>query len=623
VPRRVDPGYATAALLLAVAAGALLRSPISGSSFGIKGDEATYVAMALSVAHDHDLDFTPRDLQRFRTLYGRGPEGIFLKRGKAVRLDVDRTPPFVHFAEAPSRTGRLFFGKAFFYPVVAAPFAGIAGVKGLLFLHVTLLVGVFLGGAAFVGTMSRPGIATAYALAFVAVSITSLYIVWLTPEVLNFASVFFAFFLWSYKEVAPPATNAWGRLLRSPSSDVAAAALLGLATFSKPLNAPLLAPFVLLALWRRRPRHAVMTAAVFAGTVALCFGANAAITGELNYQGGDRKTFYWRFPFDTPQSTFDNAGIPVATDNLQPDTLPPASVRLLRLRDNIWYFLIGRHSGLVPYYFPAVVAIILCCRRPRSIGAWRMLTLGAVAAIAGVLLLWLPHTWAGGGGAPGNRYFLSLYAPLLFLTPPMGSVWPAVVSWAGGAVFIAHLLIHPLTSSMRPWVNTQKGLLRLLPIEMTMINDLPVMVHTGYGHVPYGQHPRLLLYFLDDKAWLPEGDRIWVAGRAKTQIVIHAAEPLSRLDLSLDVLVPNQVTVEAGGDSKSIALKPGERVSVTLRPTASYCETGACYRLSVETTDGLEPRRTVPGSTDARFLGVEMRLSATTAARPPAARLSF
>ena len=50
--------------------------------YSIKGDEATYVSMALSAAADRDLAFDRRDLHRFWSLYGRGPEGIFLKRGK-------------------------------------------------------------------------------------------------------------------------------------------------------------------------------------------------------------------------------------------------------------------------------------------------------------------------------------------------------------------------------------------------------------------------------------------------------------------------------------------------------------------------------------------------------------
>ena len=37
-----------------------------------------------------------------------------------------------------------------------------------------------------------------------------------------------------------------------------------------------------------------------AAAVGGWFAVNAAVTGEFNYQGGDRKTFYGSFPFESP-----------------------------------------------------------------------------------------------------------------------------------------------------------------------------------------------------------------------------------------------------------------------------------------------------------------------------------
>ena len=73
--------------------------------------------MALSIAYDGDLTFQRRDLTRFWQLYQSGPEGIFLKRGKGPE-------------------DRLYFGKSFIYPLVAAPFVRLAGLNGLLLLNV-------------------------------------------------------------------------------------------------------------------------------------------------------------------------------------------------------------------------------------------------------------------------------------------------------------------------------------------------------------------------------------------------------------------------------------------------------------------------------------------------------
>ena len=55
---------------------AALSVDVVKTGFGIKGDEATYVSMALSLAYDHDLTYQRRDLDRFYGLYRSGPTGF-------------------------------------------------------------------------------------------------------------------------------------------------------------------------------------------------------------------------------------------------------------------------------------------------------------------------------------------------------------------------------------------------------------------------------------------------------------------------------------------------------------------------------------------------------------------
>ena len=76
----------------------------------IKSDESVYVAAALSAAYDHDLTFEQRDLERFEGLYHRGPEGIFLKRGKTLRIRTSSAFPFVTLVKGPDP--RLAAGDA-------------------------------------------------------------------------------------------------------------------------------------------------------------------------------------------------------------------------------------------------------------------------------------------------------------------------------------------------------------------------------------------------------------------------------------------------------------------------------------------------------------------------------
>ncbi len=609
---RADAGWLAGLVLLMLGSGAALSIDVVPTLFGIKGDEATYVSMALSAAHDLDLSFAQEDVERFWSIYRRGPEGIFLKTGKRLGLRVEDRWPFLNIVKAPDgQRDRLYYGKAFIYPVIAAPFVRLAGLNGLLLFHVVLIWGVFLGSYAFVRARSPASAATVYALAFLFASIAPLYLIWLTPEVFNFALVFYAYFLWLYKEVAPTPSGSRGRWLRSGATDLVAAVLIGLVTYSKPLNLPLIAPMVLLAWYRRRFAHGLAIGAIAVAVTAAAFGVNAAVSGEFNYQGGDRKTFYGSFPFDSPGATFENRGIRYATDDVKEDVLFEREVFWPRLRDNIYYFFAGRHAGLMPYYFPALVALWLWARDRRNWHPWQVLIVGVVVMTCAVLILWLPFTWAGGGGPPGNRYFLNLYPALLFITPPIGGVRPALAAFAGGAIFTAHILINPFVSSTRPWLAPRQGLLHLLPIEMTMVNDLPIMINSGRGRVPYGQNPRLLLYFLDDNAWLPESAGIWVAGHARTEIIVRTGEYLSRLEVKLQSLVPNTVTLSAGHETKTVHLEAGSHATVSLVPKGSYSRQGVGHLLTVRTTAGAVPRFATPGSTDGRFLGVLMQLSAT------------
>src|SRR5947209_19871251 len=109
------------AVLLVVALAAALSVDVVKTGFGVKGDEATYVSMALSLAYDHDLTYERRDLDRFYGLYRSGPDGIFLKKGKQLRVRVNADPPFVHTVKTPDKqTDRLYFAKAMLYTVVGA-----------------------------------------------------------------------------------------------------------------------------------------------------------------------------------------------------------------------------------------------------------------------------------------------------------------------------------------------------------------------------------------------------------------------------------------------------------------------------------------------------------------------
>src|SRR5437016_608679 len=119
-----------AAVLLTVALAAAISVDVVKAGYGVKGDEATYVSMALSLAYDHGLLYQQRDVERFWGLYRAGPEGIFLKRGVTWHLRLGGGAPWVHVRRTPDEsTDHLYFSKALAYSAAAAPFVRILGLN--------------------------------------------------------------------------------------------------------------------------------------------------------------------------------------------------------------------------------------------------------------------------------------------------------------------------------------------------------------------------------------------------------------------------------------------------------------------------------------------------------------
>ncbi len=623
----------TAAVLLVVMLSAALSVDVVRDSYKIKGDEATYVGMALSAAYDRNLSFERRDLERFYGLYEQGPEGIFLKRGKQFRMRLRATPPFLFIFNntAEDRTDRLFFGKAMAYSVAVAPFVWLLGMNGFLVFHALLLFLVGLTGYLFLSTQSRSGPALAYTLGFLGASVVPVYAVILTSDLFNFALIFLAYFLWLYKEVAAPK---W--LVSGFASDVLAAILLGIATYSKPWHAPLVAPIVLL-FWRRgRFKAGFAIGAIAVAAAASLFAANALITGEFNYQGGDRKTFYSPpddpnaprlptagFPYSSPEATWDVRGQSIGRDAANVDNVLSPSEIVRLFRNNVKYFLIGRHFGFVPYFFPGVIAVALWLVSRERFQVWRVLAFGGVALATLILLILVPYTWSGDGGPPGNRYFLSFYPALFFVTPPLGSAWPAFVAWVGGALFTAKMLVNPFYTAKYTWEVTERGWARRLPVELTMYQSLPVMLDTRIrGRVLYGHDPWMFLYFLDEHAWPPEPNGMWVSGSGRADILIRTPSviakdghdetigPAHHFRVTANSPITNTFTVWTDDGSQTVQLSPNQPITFDIPVTSVRGRDGYAYLISARATEGFVPRLFDPNARDDRNLGVQMQLKA-------------
>jgi hypothetical protein len=615
-PEWRGPALGAAVVFIALAAGALTVD-VPRTGYGVKSDEATYVAQALSLAHDWDLTYERRDLERFAEAYRQGPDGIFLKRGKVLRVRGQRQFPFVRLAKRQDpNPNRLYFGKAFIYPLVAAPFVGVLGLNGMLLLNVLLLAMVAVCGYLFLAATSPPGPAAVFTSAFVGAAALPVFGVFLMPEIFNLALVFGAYFLWAYKRVrrddrTPPQAGStepawWAR----GWTDVAAAVLLGLATYSKPIpNAMLVAPLVLTAWWERRWWRGFALGAVAVATAALCFGLTAMVAGEFNYQGGDRKTFVGRFPFQTPDYQWDYQASGTTTDGTAAADVLTSREAPTRFVRNVKYFLVGRHFGFVPFYFPGIVAIALWALSPARRDRWRLATFLAFVASAVGLLLVLPFTWSGGGGPPGNRYLISAYPVLFFLVPGVRSAAPGLTAWTVGALFTAKMLVDPFGAAKFTWRLPESGPARLLPVELTMFQDLPVMLVPPpvRGRVLYGRDPFLLLYFLDENASPPEAEGMWVSADGRADIIVRSVDPIDYLAVDARSPIRTALTLSLGAGEIHVPLQPEVRAFVNVPAPAGIRGTsGYVYLMTASATDGFVPHTRI-GNGDYRNLAAQVR----------------
>jgi len=646
-----EPGAIACALIGLLLLTFALTVDFPKVAFGFQSDEATYYSMGHSLAEDGDFAYRREDLARVWKEFRSGPEGIFLKRGKTVRLETQPGFPFIGFVHGSDpRTDRLYYGKSFTYPLAAAPFIALFGTNGFLVLHAILLT-LALGAAyAFLRARAPASVALAFSLVFFFASAAPVYFVWLTPELFNLCLTMCGLFLWAYKEVAPPlelppaspreslarwtawAAERWSRWSRSPASTYAGVLLIGIATFSKPTNIVVAVPVILWPFLKRRWTHGLLTGTVFGATVAALFLMNLLVTGEFNYQGGERNTFYGGigtgFPFQTQQSTFDSGGLPRSTNAVPTDVLFSTDALLSVLPRNIVYFTLGRHTGLVPYFFPGMVCafLFLWARREERRG-FQWVAGGAFVAACLALIVYMPFTYSGGGGPVGNRYFLGFYPLLLFLAPPMRHAGAALLAMGIGGLFTAQLVLNPFYVSYYPAEHMKTGAYRWLPVELSLVNDLPVNVTPRRAKQRLAGEPPLTAYFLDDSTYDLEGEWFWVRGERTAQIIVRApvrtrpdgsVESLRLRHLTVEVRsgdVANEVTIQTGGNESRLSLEPHGSATATIKTGSGLpykpmpeLPTNYVYLVTIRSKTGFTPLFT-SGTGDSRHLGAMIRLS--------------
>jgi hypothetical protein len=610
------PGRLLAAVVLCVYGALALSVDFPRAAMGIQSDEATYYMMGHSLAEDGDLTYRRGDLVRVWDEFSSGPTGLFLKRGSDIlEAGFMLRPPFVWTRVQPDPDAtRLYYGKSFIYPLFAAPFVKIFGTNGFLVLHALLLTLVVWCAFLFLHARSSASIAAVLAGAFVMATVVPVYFVWITPELFNFAVGFLAYFCWLYKEVAPAShISPRKRWLLHDRSDLIAAALLGIATFSKLWGAFLFAPIALLLLWRRQVGRTFMASTVFAVVAAGLFAVNMAISGEWNYQGGYRKTFYWEFPFQTPTADFEVVPETHGRDEALTDIIFNPAVVWTNLLHNLKWFFVGRYAGLVPYFFPAVFALLAFAvsrRRP----PWQYFALAGALSQIVVTIVAVPYTWNGGGGSVGNRYFMGAYGAFFFLLPPLTRMASAMIPWIVGSLFTAPLVVNPFVTSFKPADHPKSGPFRWLPVELTLVYDWPLnnqrdRVKQWFGDQPKGSSPGFQIYFFDDNTYIEGDGTFWTKGKSTAEFLIKTDRPMKRLVLTVRAgPEPAHVDVRLSGRSQQMTLAPGQeqQIAFTLGEGFPYQGIWPVWTASIRVDSGFVPIF-YNDSKDTRHLGVHVK----------------
>ena len=633
-------GWLGALVVLLLYGGLALNVDVPAASGGIFSDEATYYLMGHSLALDGDLEYRREDLGRVYREFPSGPAGVFLKRGTDVTgFRLTASAPFFEFRGIPDQDqARLYYGKAFIYPLTAAPFVWLFGTNGFLLLNALLMAAAFLIAYSVSSRLSGPTNGMLIATAFVFATVVPVYAVWMTPELFNLVLGLLAYYLWLSPYVSagqgfspkaagpadqgPAAGRGFSPAAASGPAYLVAAAVIGVATFSKVTNVLLIVPILAWQVYQRQWMRALATGIACAAVAAVLFGANVAVSGEWNYQGGQwgRSTCYDTFPFQHGAEGLDVCEERGRNEALGSVIFDP-ELFWWNLGANLRYFFVGRNSGLIAYFFPAVFGMValLAARGQRQ--PWQWFVLGGVVMQILLFVISLPNTYFGSGGSVGNRYFMGVYGICLFLVPSVRSRLAAIVPWIAGAAFMAGLVLNPFHTSLRPFEHQKAGLFRLLPVELTNVNDLPLMNQRErnfwWGENAALGYPGFQIFHLDDNSYLQEADRLslWIRGGSRAEWLVRTVNPVSRLRLYLRAgPVATSVTVNVEGREQSVDLAAGGSAQITFelppgfpykheRPEASPGPTYV-WSVSISSTNGFTPALVEAGSPDVRYLGV-------------------
>jgi hypothetical protein len=172
------------------------------------------------------------------------------------------------------------------------------------------------------------------------------------------------------------------------------------------------------------------------------------------------------------------------------------------------------------------------------------------------------------------------------------------------------MLANPFVAAKYTWLTTEKGPARRLPVELTMSNDLPVMLSQPLrGHIHYGPYDDAgsILYFLDQNAWPPEPQGMWISGSGRADIIVRTVRAIDHLSFEAESPIPTVVTVGAGAGTMTVTLQPGKVASFDVPAAGVRGFRDFNYLLTTHSSEAFIPHLIDATNPDYRNLGAQLR----------------
>ncbi|MBN1550555.1 hypothetical protein JW979_03755, partial [bacterium] len=356
-------------------------------------------------------------------------------------------------------------------------------------------------------------------------------------------------------------------------------------------------------------KTAVITLGFLLGA-ALIFLVTRQLIGQGISHGGNRKRIVGHFPMESQQYTFQNTGNEISTRSTK------FIFHVSTFLQNLRYYFVGRFTGLLVYFFPAFVSLILALpifgqpkttRSPPGRLSFWLVCLGLIL----FHIIYIPSNYHGGSCSIGNRYLISYLPAFFFLLKESPKSRTLLFTALVTALLTGPIALNPVDSMASYRDVSKRATFEKFPLEISLLNSWPID-DTGHVRVDFKDY---YIYFADDNHWGKELDGFWVKGNARASFVLRCWKPVTSFHIHLrNGASDNTLMIRLGKAVRKFNAEPGQHISGDIepgKPELFYNLEGRpsyCYRAFVETEDGFIPKFSEPGSTDTRFLGVFVQI---------------